>query len=73
MKIVVLKDYIKTIGIGDEAEGQKCENGQEVGIDSSGNFLHNSAPTINSTLLFFGVGSNKSHKEIFQAKTLWLN
>jgi hypothetical protein len=35
--------------------------------------LHNSAPTINSTLLFFGVGSNKSHKEIFQAKTLCLN
>ena len=37
-RIVVLKGCSKTVGIGDEAEGQKCKDIEEVRIDNSGFF-----------------------------------
>ena len=72
-RIVVLKGCSKTVGIGDETEGQKCKDIEEVRIDDSGNFLHSSVPTIKLKLSVLGIGTNKSHEKIFQVQTLWLN
>jgi hypothetical protein len=72
-RIVVLKGCSKTIGIGDETEGQKCKDIEEVRIDESGDFSHFSVPTIKLKLSVLVMGSNKSHEKLFQIQTLWLN
>lgn len=63
--IVVLKGCSKTIGIGDETEGQKCKDIEEVRNGDSGNFLHSSAPMIKPILLVLGLRRDKSHEKIF--------
>ena len=43
-KIVVLKGRSETVGIGDKAEGEKCEDRDEAGIDTLADFLHSTVP-----------------------------
>jgi hypothetical protein len=57
VKIVVLKGCSKTIGIGDEAECQKCKNRYEVGVDTLGVFFHSTAP--NDQVHVFSLGGGK--------------
>ena len=71
--IVVLKGCSKTVEIGDETEGQKCKDIEEIRIDDSGNFSHYSAPMVKPILLVLGLRRDKSQEKIFQVQTLWLN